>query len=528
MLRKFRFWCGLLILLAVAVTMVHRLRAFTLWGQLETFQTAALSYGTRYWYSFVSLSNAPVLHPGNGTYTEQGGPKNFGEGARLNVPTITYAYDASFLSYFGTDGVKAVDAAFAIMNRLPRVSSASPNLTEFIQQGNQQINYTARALNMMDMKSAMLQLLVEHAGLLGETHVFDLLSQQVVITPCFSDYFVGIRNFDPITYDPSTYVNGTLYDFQIKDACPVGTAIADAVEEAHGQPGQWLSIETSAVATAESLQLGGYYLNLTRDDFGGLRYLYRQNNYVYEPMPDTHTWVASTIVSGFSPVGTTNLTDDAWIGTVGGIEKVTYVKVAFDSGVGGTYPTNSAVIQYNLNILTNFQHAQVTVYRSNTEPDIIITAANLLATPGAGQDQPFTRSNILVAPPASLNTAETLPYVINPTNLITFNNVGAIGLFENPTSLVGSAAFANPYFQFGSFDGSTNPPIAFPTGRSLLGLITLELTAPPSQFVISSFAPVLATNTTAGGGTGGGAAGGGGGGAGAGAASVRRYGASPQ
>ncbi len=520
MLRKLKLWCGLLIVLAIAAAAVHRLSAFTIWGQLEAYQTPALSYTTRFWYSVLSLSNQPPLIPGNGTYTEQGGPKDYGEGSRLNVPTITYAYDASFLTYFGPEGVKAVDGAFAILNRLPPVSSASPNLTEFIQQGNQQVNYTARALNMLDLKSTMLQILIEHMGLLGETHVFDILDQQVVNPPCGSDYFVGIRNFDPVTFNPSPYVNGTLYDFQIKDGCPAGTAIADALEEAHGRPGGWISTETAAVATAEALQLGGYYLNITRDDFGGLRYLYRQNYYVYEPMPDAHTWVSSTTTSGFTPVGATNLTDNAWIGTVGGVEKITYVKVAYDSGVGGTFPTNTAVIQYNLNILTNFQKAKLTVYRTNTAPDIIITAANLLFTPAAGQDQPFTRANALVAPPVPVNTLSTVPEVIVPTNLITFNNVGAVGLFENPSSLQGSSAFANPYFQFGSFDGSTNPPIAFPMGRSLAGLVTIELTAPSSQFVATTFLPVQATNTTAGGGTGAGAVGGGGGAAGA--ANARR------
>ena len=86
-------------------------------------------------------------------YTEPGGTKNFQEASRLNVAVITYGCDYTFLSYFGEDGAKAVDAAFAILNKLPAASKATPNLTEFITDGNEQINYTARALSMLDIKS---------------------------------------------------------------------------------------------------------------------------------------------------------------------------------------------------------------------------------------------------------------------------------------------------------------------------------------------------------------------------------------
>ena len=51
--------------------------------------------------------------------TELGGTKNFSEGSRLNIPIITYAYDYTFLNYFGAKGVAAVDSAFAVMNGLP-------------------------------------------------------------------------------------------------------------------------------------------------------------------------------------------------------------------------------------------------------------------------------------------------------------------------------------------------------------------------------------------------------------------------
>ena len=41
-------------------------------------------------------------------------------------------------------------------------------------QGNQQINYTAQALGLTDLKSTVLSIMLEHMGLNGETHVWDL------------------------------------------------------------------------------------------------------------------------------------------------------------------------------------------------------------------------------------------------------------------------------------------------------------------------------------------------------------------
>ncbi|MGA2540610.1 MAG: hypothetical protein ABSG78_03490 [Verrucomicrobiota bacterium] len=517
MLRHLKILSGVLLVAAA----VEQAGAFTIWGPLETFQTAALCYGTRYWYSPGFVLGAQPTVPGGVSYIEQGGPKNFGEGSRLNVPTITYAYDYNFLKYFGVDGVKAVDAAFAILNRLPAVSKASADLTEFIQQGNQQVNYTARALEMLDLKSTVLQLMMEHMGLLGETHVFDIMLQTGPACGSY-EYQVAVRNYDPITWNPSTYVNGTLYDFYILDGCASGAAFADAMEEAYQGDPSGLSLGTSAVATAEALQIGGYYLGITRDDFGGLRYLYNQNNFNNETMP-SNSWVSTNGLGGtWSPVEATNTLVTGWSGTVGGVEKFTFVKVAYDSYVGNTFPTN--VVSYTLPILTNFQRQKLQVWRTNNAPDIVFTAANLLGTPGGGEDQPLTRSNtFLAAPVAPVNAASTVSEVIMPGMVVTLNNVGPIYVAVNQNFLQGSSVFLFPFFQFGSFDGSTNAPIAFPTGTSVAELISLELNPPPS-LLQSPWNSVVSTNTVAGGGTGGGAAGGGGGtttGGGAAAAATR-------
>src|SRR5262245_9783181 len=60
-----------------------------------------------------------------------GGPMLATEAYRWNVPVITYAYDLTFLRYFGTNGVNAVEEAIGILNALPAATAMSPSLSEF-------------------------------------------------------------------------------------------------------------------------------------------------------------------------------------------------------------------------------------------------------------------------------------------------------------------------------------------------------------------------------------------------------------
>jgi hypothetical protein len=514
MLRQLKTRPGLLLVMVLVMAMARQDSAFTIYGPYEPWQTTALSYVTRFWYSptVANLNSAPAV-PGNVPYNEPGGPKNFGEGSRLNVPTLTYAYDYTFLDYYGPEGVKAIDEAFAILNKLPTASGA--NLALFIQQGNQQINYTARALRMLDLKSTVLQIMMQYMGLLGETHVFDLLGESPMPSSCGSAWYqVGVRNYDPITWNPTTYVNGTQYTYEIFDGCGIATTIADAMEQANDQAGGGLSLTSSAVATQEALQLGGFYLGITRDDMGGLRYLYRQNNYNYERL-DANSYVDTNgIFSAFSTAETTNTLVTGWSGTVGGVEKITFLKVAYDSYVGGTnFPTNTT--HYTLSILTNFSQRKLQVWRTNTAPDIVFSSANLLD--GANStDRPFTNGYGLS--PATTNRSMLVaanapdPYfehaeVFHPSMIVSFNNVGPIYYNENPNFMGGSAFFLYPYFQFGKFDGSTNAPVAFPLGTSVGALLDLELSIPSGQNEISPWNPVVETNTTTASGTGGGTVG---------------------
>jgi hypothetical protein len=480
--------------LLLALTAAQHAGAFTLWGPLETWQTADLDYGDRYIYTTVELLS------GLGT-AENGGPKNFGEGSRLTTPILTYGFDATFLDYFGSQGVAAVDSAMQLLNGLPSASSA--NLANFITDANEQINYTAQALNMLDLKSTVMWLMTEHMGLLGETHVFDLL-QRAHEPPaaCDFEYTVINRNYDPVAYSPSTYVNGRLYRYEILDLCPVGVNVGDAIEF----PSDSTVMSFTAVATPEGLELGGYYLGMTRDDMGGLQFLYKKSNYAFQAL-DSNS-VASPVFSSYEAVNTTNAIGGIsnFVGVLGGVEKITFVKVAYDSLLG----TNFAPIIYNYSMpyVTNSKLSQLKVTRTITAPDIIFTAADLVNSEALFNYTSLTRSGSFIAPGYVSPGGGVVPSTINPPMLIVLNNVGPVYFNINPGFMTSEDYYEEPVFNWGSFDGSTNPPVLYPNGSSLAELEQEVTSGQGVNVPVYPWAPALnpsATNTTTGTGTGGGA-----------------------
>src|SRR5437660_1132625 len=168
------------------------------------------------------------------------------------------------------------------------------------------VNYLAQGLGLVDVKSIVLHALIEQLGLAEpDRYVWTLRNR--VLPPGAScpayDYTVIKRNFDPVTYEPSSYVNGTLYSYVIAEFCPTPDR-ADALEI----PVDPLSNPFSAVASPGSfasfgpietdlgfVRSGFFYLGLTRDDVGGLRYLLQTNNANFESVaPGSDQFVTNT------------------------------------------------------------------------------------------------------------------------------------------------------------------------------------------------------------------------------------------
>jgi hypothetical protein len=251
-----------------------------------------------------------------------GGPMNIGEDYRRNTPVLYYAVDENFVNFFGSNGVWAVDQAFAILNNLTNVSSYSANLSEIPLEAKR-FNQTAAALNLMDLKSEVLNLIVEQMGLADSIRFTWTLHDRVAGANCpvGNEYLVTRRNFDivPSSLDQlqySSYVNTILYSYYINEYCatPRGAApLSEAVEIPVD-----VAINANRYAPVSAtrqnfLYVGGFYTGLTRDDVAGLRYLYRAGHVHWEEVPANSTVFVTNNANMFGTNGlqllvTSNLT----------------------------------------------------------------------------------------------------------------------------------------------------------------------------------------------------------------------------
>lgn len=454
--------------LALAIAgAVNSASAFSLLGPFDTWQIAAINYN-------------PV---GN----DIGGPMNLGEEYRWNVKTITYGFDSSFMNYFGAQGTAAVMQAIAILNNLPAMSQLSTNLVEFPLDTRRQ-NYQASALGLNDLKSTALSLLLEEMGLASpERYVWTLRSRLVFSNPSYTNYVVIKRNFDPITLTPSSYVNGTLYSYYIYEYTLFPSGHATDAREFRIDP---LAFTFTAVVSAADgywgggLNAGDYFTGLTRDDVGGLRYLYgssgRWANYNVENLIPGTTGSGSTSSSGggspWTPVGgggggtgtgVTNAVVDLAVRL--GVDKIIFVYGKNDSTYGNFLTvTNTYTDTYVVDSSLQTQTTQ----RILTQPDILFAAADLgiyvdgtpiLATRSAN----WVNNNLL-------NGQSTLagPGQINPEVVITFSSLGPFIMNLNPyfndEADPDNMDYRNyPWGIWGSFDGTTNPPVIYPNGTSI-------------------------------------------------------------
>ncbi len=136
-----------------------------------------------------------------------GGPMNLDEGYRWNVPVVTYGFDASFLEYFGSNGVAAVEGAIDVFNNLPLASQLDPASypTRVIR-----VNSRAASQGLIDLKSVTMFLLIEHLGLAEPQRFTFCLRNSVQMADGFQDSIIQ-RNFDPLTLQPSSNINDTAF-----------------------------------------------------------------------------------------------------------------------------------------------------------------------------------------------------------------------------------------------------------------------------------------------------------------------------
>ena len=327
------------------------------------------------------------------TDTMPAGPKNLGEGYRLNTPVLYYAFDSSF-GYFGSDGETAVQKAFDIMNSLKSVDSYSTNLSEFPLR-SQSVNYQAQVLAIQDVKSTTLSIIVEEMGLADSVRytwaLFDRFdpgggSTCPIGGPSTGwDYDVIQRNYDitatPLNFNApdvgqySPYVNGELYSYFIEDICdaPVAPPNADALEipvdPLHNNP------PVASGHGEDALPVGSFYTGLTRDDVAGLRYLMSSNN-VFAPSQNyLETSAAGSTVTSGGGSGTTNSLTTLGLSTLATDPttlQALYPGIVINSVTTNTTPTSTNYVYSFANVVTNTfsPTSSVQILTTNVAPPI--------------------------------------------------------------------------------------------------------------------------------------------------------------
>lgn len=413
----------------------------------------------------------PWMQPTNGLAEpgDIGGPMPIGSGYRWNVPVVTYGFDKSFLDFFGTNGEAAVESAIQVINNLPPASQMDLTNYAFDSLG---INPLAEGLNLNDLKSTTLSLLLEHLGLASPTrYVFALngwdsslfdynngefLSDQVDSNSNILNFLIE-RNYDPSTLAPSQYVNDTFYGYDLVSwlAGYDGNLATETIIEP--LPVDPYAPAYDAVADF-SLSVGTYYSGLTRDDVGGLRYLLSTNNIAYE-----------TLLPGVFGAGT-NANSFVNGALRPGVDQFSFIPQPVDPASGDFLPTTN---YYTDTYISNGVVMHQELARVISTPDFIFSAGDvnvgIPAFPAYGRTG---TTNWVNNAAANGNSGGSGPGIIQPPVQIVFNKLGP------QYSAGGSIPEDSPYDQSGywaSFDGSTNLPVVYPIPQTGTNQLLLRL-----------------------------------------------------
>jgi hypothetical protein len=189
------------------------------------------------------------------------------------------------------------------------------------------------------------------------------------------------------------------------------------------------------------------------------------------------------------------------VAAVQGIEKLTFIRRDFDSLLGAFFTpiTNN----YTLNTITNSSLRPMRVQRVVTTPDILFGAADLTAGPEVIPAVPIYARGVNF----STNAASAIfypllagPGTIEPVSFVTLNKVGPIFLNSDPNaySLNDAEVSQFPVWIWGSFDGTTNAPIVYPSGTSMANLENMILMRIQPDTLPSGTASVPYTSTFSG------------------------------
>lgn len=415
-----------------------------------------------------------------------GGPMDIGNGYRWNVPIVTYGFDQSFLDFFGSNGVAAVESAIQILNDLPPTSQTDltnyPLLTK-------RINYRATSENLFDLKSETLALLIEQMGLAQPSRYTIVIKQW---SPSFTDpgffynpanlswaytndYLVQ-RNFDPVSLSPSFSVDGILYGFVLQYS---GGESDMEIYPTNPEGGDLPAVADDNSSLAPGLNLGQYTLGLTQDDVAGLSYLYSTNNFAYENLlSDVRRYHE----------GREKLIDGAWRP---GVDKLTFVPQPTEGRDDRFLPL---VYSYDDKYFTNGKVATQRVERVVSKPDFLFSAKNVRDPNGSFYFERTATTN-WINNSVPNGSSEGGPGVIVPQVRINFSKIGH---FIYEFNYAQGSFFGNntetAQYSWSSFDGTINAPVVYPIPQNgTTPFVIIANLSLPASTNLALFPPPLKT-----------------------------------
>jgi hypothetical protein len=412
------------------------------------------------------------------------GPKGIGEEYRRNTPVVYYGFDQNFADFFGVDGEQAVVQAVDILNALTNVDSYSSNLVEFPLQSQSQ-NYRATTLEVRDLKSTTLALMMEQMGLADSIRYTWILHNRyhepgAGLPPCPADmvYLVAMRNLDFVAsplnqLQYSDYVNDELYTYYIPldlcDVSPPAEPSADAVELPADPLTKNPPVASGGEMAAGALRDGFFYTGLTRDDVAGLRYLYTSTNINVE------TAAPNSIPLSGGGLTTTNLNDKFLLTTSNltalVLASLTNNPVALQTLYPGLV-ISSVVTNFNGTYTYTFGNVVYYTYFTNTTVLYQIQTTTIAPRLGAPAGSPLVTNTTAKSTPIVTNIVSGDFFLI-PTNLCGLN------VLSNSASIV--TALTN--FS-GSFTNTPNSTTTVITSTNVVIVSTNHtLWVAPCEFV---------------------------------------------
>ena len=165
-----------------------------------------------------------------------------------------------------------------------------------------------------------------------------------------------------------------------------------------------------------------------------------------------------------------------------GIEKIDFVKSSYDSLVGQTF--QAITNDYTMYEVTNFQVQLDHFQRIVTQPDILLSAADLVVNDPGPAVQEYSRNVTWsqdtelpgsgpAAGPGTILTPSTISFEkVGPIyiNGILFGVMDGTSFFTQTPGGDQNDSFYGAYYVWGSFDGTTNAPVVYPNGTGIAGL----------------------------------------------------------